>query len=286
MSAKISIQIYHSTETLFLLESNIIGRSNTLGPAKIDIKTLPEFWLEIRYFTNQWYWRALEGKDKTKGSGKFVAPNWRQFSAPIKFGQILTLTLIDDQAPKPLWENLKSHQRGLLETLQGCVPHESGFTVQSMGAPLRNGDVFVLQNNTYKAWIPVGIDNTLDENISVNNLEHIDIDLERLVINITGKDDNGIVYQGEGARILAAYLMALREQSGQWVRNDDVYPYWIELGGNQSSKVERINWERNKLCRTLFKLGLMGTQDMFEKARQGKSWYMRLNIPLEKITIC
>ena len=287
MLPKISITIFQHTHTLVLLESNMLGRSVSLGACRINFQKLPEFWLEIRYFHNRWHWRALEGQDKTKGAGAFVEPNWRQFTSSIKYANALTINLLSNHPPQPLWENLKTHQRQLLVDLIGCQQDEQGFHLETEAGLqlLQNGDTLTHHDQPISIWIPQDIQPTLDDFLSLASVKHIDIELSSLQMTFTGHKSQSVPFQGEGTRLLAAYVLASREKSDGWVSNDDVYPHWLEIGGNSESKVDRISWERNKLCSALFNAGLAGTQNMFDRIRRGQTWYMHLNIPLNVFTI-
>ena len=287
MLPKISITIFQHTHTLVLLESNMIGRSVSLGAGRINFQKLPEFWLEIRYFRKQWHWRALEGLDKTKGVGTFVDPNWRQFTSSIKYANVLKVDLLSDRPPQPLWENLNTHRRLPLVDMEGCTQDESGFHIETEGGQrtLQNGEIFTHNHSPVAVWIPEDIQPTLDDFLKINHIKNIDIDLKRGKMVFTGSQSQSIVYQGEGTRVLAAYVLAGSEKPDRWVSNQDVYSCWIDLGGNPDSKVARINWERNKLCTSLYKAGIAGTQQMFDRVRRGQTWFMQLNIEPEVFTI-
>ena len=287
MLPKIAITLFQHTHTLVLLESNMLGRSVSLGAGRIHFQKLPEFWLEIRYFRNQWHWRALEGLDKTKGTGAFIEPNWRQFTSSVKYANVLTINLISDYAPQPLWENLKTHRRHLLSDLLDCQQDERGFHIETDAGSktLQNGDMLTHHSQPIAIWIPQDIQPTLDDYLKLMHVKHIDIEIERTQMTLTGPHNQSVHYQGEGARILAAYVLASKDKTDRWVNNDEVYGHWIELGGNADSKVDRISWERNKLCSALFKAGISGTQNMFDRVRRGQTWFMQLNIPPEIFTI-
>ena len=40
-----------------------------LGMRTIPVNNLPLFWLEVRWMSGQWVWRALNSEDDTRGKG-------------------------------------------------------------------------------------------------------------------------------------------------------------------------------------------------------------------------
>jgi hypothetical protein len=76
-----------------------------------------------------------------------------------------------------------------------------------------------------------------------------------------------------------------RDREEGWMSNEQVFERWLKLGGNSISEVKRMNWDRNKLCNQLYNAGLAKTMGLFEKKREGATWYHRLNIEPEKIFV-
>ena len=46
-------------------------------------KILPLFWLEVRWMSGQWVWRALNSEDDTRGKGSVLTHGWRAFQVKI-----------------------------------------------------------------------------------------------------------------------------------------------------------------------------------------------------------
>ena len=57
---------------------------------------------------------------------------------------------------------------------------------------------------------------------------------------------NSVAIQGELVRVLWMYALEKQQGTG-WVDSITALEAWVSLGGNSSSDVARISWERNKL---------------------------------------
>ena len=122
---QILIKNGHRIDTHHLLESNVLGRDRSLGSNRISNRSVPLFWLEIRYFKSNWAWRILNGESQTKGSGAVLGDGWRKFSHLIRFPEII-VEMIDASPPETLIEDLLEEEFLLVDEVEELRVNEYG----------------------------------------------------------------------------------------------------------------------------------------------------------------
>ena len=82
-------------------------------------------------------------------------------------------------------------------------------------------------------------------------------------------------------------MYAVEKQQGTgWVDSNTALAAWVELGGNSSSDVARISWERNKASQAnLLDQSVQGVDQLFERYRQHTLWFHRLSLEPNQIFI-
>ena len=81
-------------------------------------------------------------------------------------------------------------------------------------------------------------------------------------------------------------MYAVEKQQGTgWVASNTALAAWMDLGGNSSSDVARISWERNKLRKQLLDQSVQGVDQLFERYRQHTVWFHRLSLEPNQISI-
>lgn len=280
---QILIKNSYRTETRYLLESNVLGRDRSLGSNRLPNRHVPLFWVEIRYFQGSWAWRVLNGEAQTRGSGAVLGDGWRKFSHLIRFQEVV-IELLDPSSPKSLIEDLQEGKLIPLEEIDELLVNEDGyFLCEEQTRKLENFEIFVLEDQKpYRLWIPEGIEGSFVRPVSVSDELYLDCDLKNLHALFSSKNAE-IRCSGEVIRLLTVYAQERKSSEEGWLNNEQVFERWLELGGNSSSELKRMNWERNKLCNQLYQAGLAKTMGLFEKKRVGVTWYHRLNLEPKQI---
>ena len=130
-----------------LLESNGFGRSPELGTRTIPVKNLPLFWLEVRWMSGQWVWRALNSEDDTRGKGSVLAHGWRTFQDRVYFRNpnLVLLELFDKSPPEAMVESMTEGVLIPTSEFQGLHVGDAGYRVDPDSNILTNGDFFCLE---------------------------------------------------------------------------------------------------------------------------------------------
>ena len=283
-----TLLIQHNSHSsmAYLKSSAIIGRDRSLRLTRINDIRVPSFWLEIRYINHEWCWRVLNG-DHTRGMGKMLKNGWRKLSGKIRLGNHVCVELIDSAPPQNLIYDIEHKVAFPLHDLPDIQINEAGLFLDNVAEPLQDGmEVFVESlNRTVEIWINQPVVTTQDSVLSFGEHCFISCCLDTLVIQISDASQE-ISHQGEGARLMYAYILArIDNNDGGWMSSDAVFQEWLELGGNPESEVTRVKWERNKLCNRLFELGVMNASNLFEKKRVGTQWYHRVSLPESQLEI-
>ena len=269
-----------------LLESNGFGRSPEFAMRSIPIKNLPLFWLEVRWMSGQWVWRALNSQEDTRGRGSLLAHGWRIFQDRVYFRNpnIVLLELFDKSPPEAMVESMTEGTLIPTPEFAGLHVGDAGYRVAPEDAILNNGESFVWKGDAYRLWLPQNYAPSIE---SVLRLSH-----EKLKLDIYPKSlravfsagVNSISIQGEVVRVLWMYALEKLESSG-WVDSNTALEAWINLGGNSGSDVARISWERNKLRKQLLDQSVQGVDQLFERYRQQTVWFHRLSLDANQISI-
>lgn len=269
-----------------LLESNGFGRSPEFGMRTIPVKNLPLFWLEIRWMSGQWVWRALNSEEETRGKGGVLAHGWRTFQERVYFRSpnLVMLELFDDSPPEAMVESLTENRLIPTNEFQGLHVGDAGYRVEPEGAVLTNGASFVWKGDAYRLWLPQSYSPSVESVLQVDN-EDLRLDIyPKSLRAVFSLGVNSASIQGEVVRVLWMYALERRRGEG-WVDSGTALEAWIDLGGNKSSDVARISWERNKLRKQLLDQSVLGVDHLFERYRQNTIWFHRLNLNINQIAI-
>lgn len=281
---RLLIQHNANSTITHLQNSMIVGRDRSLKTTRINDTRVPSFWLEIRYINHEWCWRVLNG-EHTRGMGKMLKNGWRKLSGVIRLGQHISVELIDARPPQNLYYDAILNEAHPLEDLPELQINECGLFLEGHDeALLDDMTVFVESlNRTVDICINQPVISTQDSILSFNPHCFLSCNLSMLTIHLSDASQE-ILYQGEGARLLYAYMLAKLDGEG-WMNSMDAFEQWKELGGNPDSEVTRIKWERNKLCNRLFEQGVMNVSNIFEKKRVGRQWLHRISLPRTQLEI-
>jgi len=268
-----------------LQASVIVGRDRSLRMTRINDTRVPNFWLEIRYINHEWCWRVLNG-EHTRGMGKILKNGWRKLSGKIRLGNHICVELLDNRPPQNLVYDIEQKIAFPLQDLPDIQINEAGLFLDSLDEPLQDGmEVFVESlNRTVEIWINQPVVTTQDSVLSFGEHCFLSCNLDTLSLQISDASQE-ISHQGEGARLIYAYMLARIDNSDGWMNSEEAFKEWLGLGGNPDSEVTRIKWERNKLCNRLFELGVMNASNLFEKKRVGTQWYHRISLPESQLEI-
>lgn len=270
-----------------LLSSNVLGRSKKLGLGCIPNKSVPSFWVEIRYLKNTWAWRSLQADERTKGAGAHLKARWRKLSKKLTLESGVSLRLIEESPPEEMIDNLRKHERIPIRDIDFIRHNERGYFLDtdSETIALEDGEIFVLDGESYQFWDNNDMIQTFESVFTIEDGPQVDIDILDLkaYVSVAKK---GVELKGEHIRILAAYAKARLDDgdNGGWRSKEEIFEVWIALGGNETSNAKRVNWERSKICTKLFEQGVAGTNELFEGRREGSVWLHRLNIASSNIS--
>lgn len=268
---KILVQEMGKSRIVSLKEHTILGRSPKCD-VLLTIQSVPNLWLELRYLNGHWLWNVLNGDGDTVGAGSYTENHWRIFSKKIKFGNVISLELIDDSEPETLIED--QHKRFLPLSRFPTIEQSAKLSFQLGAQTLTNGTAFVHENQIYTLWVPGSTHSTEEKSIIDVHDGVLKIDLDALSATFDF-GSRQYTLSGEAARTLAVYASAL-EGDTSWVNTEEAYLDWIGLGGSSESPTDRINWERNKIMGKLNKQGTFPLVNLFQRRRQGSTWEHKL----------
>ncbi len=269
-----------------LLESNGFGRSPEFGMRTIPVKNLPLFWLEVRWMSGQWVWRVLNSEDETRGKGALLQHGWRTFQERIYFRNpnIVLLELFDSSPPEAMVEALNAGTLIPTSEFQGLHIGEAGYRIDPEAPVLANGESFVYKSEAYRLWIPQNYAPSVESVLSVSDVD-CRLDIYPTLLKATfSSGRNSVTIQGEMVRILWVYAKE-RLQGEGWLETATALEAWIDLGGNTSSDLARVSWERNKIRKQLLDQSVLGVDQLFERYRQGTLWSHRLKLTAQQIAI-
>ncbi len=269
-----------------LLESNGFGRSPEFGMRSIPVKNLPLFWLEVRWMSGQWVWRALNSEEDTKGKGGVLPHGWRTFQDRIYFRNpnVVMLELFDQSPPEAMVESLNANKLVPISEFQGLHIGDAGYRVDPEGPVLQNGASFVMHGEAFRLWIPQNYAPSVESTLVLSDEQcRLDIYPKQLKAVFT-QGRNSASLQGEVVRVLWVYAQE-RLESGGWMDSSIALERWIQYGGNPTSDVARISWERNKIRKHLLDQSVLSVDSLFERYRQGTAWSHRLNFEPSQLSI-
>jgi hypothetical protein len=252
-------------------------------------------WLEVRWSSRGWRWRTLSGETRTRGIGALLEEGWRQLpeSTParpqrLRLGDGLAVELLEGGPPERFLVDLRTGEAlagealtTLLEVRDDALlpPEADGDAAQA----LRDGDLLVRDGRAWRVHLAEAPVPTL----------HLRLDLARgdATVEVLDEGFRAVVHQGgaeavltgEHVRALAVYARARVTDAprGGWLSVAEAWEAWIALGGNPSSPLERLAWDRAR-CRTqLSRAGVGGLEQLFETRRIGGLPHYRLGVAVE-----
>lgn len=283
-----------TTRALQLPACAIVGRAAGCA-LRIDDRSVPMHWLEIRWSPRGWRWRALAGETRTRGVGALQEDGWRQLpeSVParpqrLRYADALALELVDGGPPERFLVDLQSGACLRGDDLSEVVevrPHAL-LRVDAAGdpvGPLRDGDVVVRGDRAWRVHLAETPEPTLHVRVDLTRPNaSVDV-LDEGFRAIFHQDGAEVTLSGEHVRTLAVYAEARRADTprGGWLGVTEAWTRWVAMGGNPESSAERIAWDRAR-CRTyLARAGVGGLEALFETRRIGGAPHYRLGIAVE-----
>jgi len=289
-----------STRDILLPEVCQVGRHWGCF-AHLTSRSVPYFWLEIRWMGSLWAWRTLNSHDETRGSGALQANGWRSLrqdstraprvsigsdawiefsdlSPPLAFAQDVNSTaLIKGQALEDLWECFdgRIHRFGWEES---AVPD----------GQLSDGDLIMHEGRLYRVFCPRLSPPTVVAQLQISMTDcDVTIDLNTLQA-VFESSHKATTVKGECVRVLAVYAQARRDEhrvDGGWLSAQEVYDRWVAIGGNPKSKLDRPGFERGKLRTQLTKQGALDVKKLYERQSSGYRTTIRLALDPASISI-
>ena len=279
---KVLITQNRKVTMVLLKEINVFGRHPSSDFLFQKDKRLPNYWLEVRWFNEQWHWRALNKEDFTIGTGRSLKSKWKLFSKTIRLKDVVVLELITDDPPTALIENVQSKERYYPKDFDSISQEQGLLFFQNKS--LHNGSFFREKNNLYQVWIPNNDESiTIEEFIDILS-ESCTLDIELSTLKAIFTDgESTLSINGEGARILAVYANEVLAEE-PWLFTFEAFESWRALGGQEKSTAERMSWERSKIVRQLMSLQVKNAQHLFIRKKKGYGWMHALNFPRHRIT--
>lgn len=271
------------TRQCLLKQSNMFGRHHDSSFIFGQNNKLPLYWLEVRWLKDSWYWRTLNKADQTIGTGQQYKDGWKKFSKTIRLQNMISLELISNEKPSPLIENITTKEKWNLVACNIPIQIQKGLYFWE-DKELKNSSLFHHEGNSYRFW------NSNEEYVGTQNDTidllspacYLDIDSTQNKATFTDGLQEITIY-GESVRLLYIYAMAAQDED-PWISTSEAYETWLAHGGNEQSSVERISWERNKLCQYLEQQNIVHARKLFERKKHGKEWLHRLSILPQNIT--
>lgn len=277
-----------------LATSTLVGRHWSCDVI-LHSPDVPLRWLELRWMASQWGWRALTQEGDTLGAGAWLRPGWRKLELgeggrrQLRLRQVAAVELVDADPPQPFAVDLRTgrilRQRALEERLAAAgYPRWRGPS----GRPLDDGAVLLVEEEVLRLHLPQRAQRAPDMRLSIL---HPDTLIKLDIVELTGAVEVGptcFPLQGEMVRVLLPYVEARLEDDhaeGGWLTRDEAFARWLELGGNPTSRSQRLGWLRGKVREHLARCGLTGLEGLFE-SRRINTWYgTRIGLQPEQLII-
>lgn len=275
-----------------LAYSTVIGRHWSCDII-IHHEAMPLRWVELRWLSSGWGWRAMASKGDTIGPAPWMRPGWRRVELgrrganTIKLRDVVKIELTDADPPQPYALDLQSKRvfvRGSLQELLASVGIQRWQT--ATGAKLCDGDVLVIEGRPIRLHLP---QRALCAEPEVPSLLHADTILKLELESLSGAveiSELRVELTREMVRVLLPYAeVRLDEDHTAWLTRDDAHARWLELGGNPDSPAQRIGWLRGKVRTYLQKNGLADVDSLFESQRVGQWYATRLGLMPEQVVL-
>ena len=167
---------------------------------------------------------------------------------------------------------------------QGLHIGDAGYRAEPEGALLHNGASFVMKGEAFRLWLPQNYAPSVESTLMLSDNQcRLDIYPQDLKAIFT-QGRNSASLQGEMVRVLWVYAQERLESDG-WIDSLTALERWTEYGGNTSSDVARVSWERNKIRKYLLDQSVLSVDSLFERYRQGTVWFHRLSFESKQISI-
>lgn len=269
--------------TVPLASSTLVGRAWACH-ARISHLAAPLYWLEIRWLSGAWAWRALAADARTRGGGPFLSSGWRALTpaggrAPrVSLGPDLWVELRDSGPPLPFLADAESGAPVEPEAVDHAVElrADAVFALGSdglPGEPLADGAIVVVDGRALRVHVPVVEADTLGARVDLGAHDLVvDIDVEAQVARFS-QGHAEVSARGACVRLLAAYLAARAANvpNGGWLTPDEAHAGWVALGGPADASPARVAWERAKLRAQLSRAGATQVDALYEVRRDGET---------------
>ena len=254
-----------------LAQVTLVGRG-TACLVRVEGAYCPLHWLELRWRDPAWMWRALASDERTRGSGTVVVPGWRSLEpgGGVRLGADLVVELVVGGPPVPFGWEVFSDASVEGEALAACVDlgPEGIFAREGDGAtPLKDGAHVRAGAQVVRVYVPDGRPTTLVAPLGLTGgpvAVTVHIEALRAVFEAGGCRAE---VRGEPVRVLAAFAGA--STPDRWLTARAAWEAWVALGGNASSPIERLAWERGKLRRQLILAQVDRVDALFESRKRG-----------------
>lgn len=272
---------------LLLSSSNLIGRHWRCDTA-ISNKSVPLYWVEVRWFDTHWGWRSLTAAEQTRGAGARMENGWRKWGkGKISLGDTITLELTDSSPPKICFEHLETKERTTVLDMNGrvFVRGNTVFCSSDDEIPYVDGSIIDIEGVFYRVHIPKPWASSQSTELDIDHERlQLDIDLESLKATFTqGRVDCNIY--GEPVRLLYVFAQLKKQYSCQYFSSEEIFTYWCTHGGTESSPLERMNWERAKIKNLLSAKQVANVGLLFLRKKEKRKWFFQLGVDANNITI-
>lgn len=279
--------------TVPLLPITIVGRGARCH-ARLPHPSVPLHWLEVRWSGVGWTWRELGQRDLTRGAGRLLSDGWRLLgaeagggSARVRWGDGVWIELVGAGPPEPVLEDVIDGTMLDGAALDAWLEQDGGncWPLSADRDPqraLRDGDVLREGERVFRVHLPGPIAST-DRACMMIDHPAVELELDRQALAATFViGSRSLRVEGESVRLLLAYAQA-RSAGDGWLTTEQAHTAWVALGGNPTSEVERVRWERGKL-RTLLVRGGAGRVDaLFATQRVAGRSAQRLTVEPERL---
>ena len=210
--------------------------------------------------------------------------SWKKFSKIIRLHNEISLELLSDDKPQTLIENIETKEKWPIEEFKVSIEKKHGTYIWNQ-KQLKNASLFHHEEEYYQLW-DASAQHTLTQEDVINILSskcYLDINLSENTATFTDGNQT-LSLSGEAVKILYLYASTIQDQN-PWVSTQEAYETWISHGGNPQSTMDRISWQRNKLCKRLEKENVQNSRKLFARKKEGQEWTHKLNLIPQNVTV-